>query len=79
MSVASFEGKFMYRVDYLVQESAGPNDTVTREMTDFYIADTPEDAIAALRESLAPVSAQVVAVAEAMAGENLKYKVPVLN
>lgn len=79
MSIASFEGKNVYRIDYTTTEPASRGDTVTKEAVAFFIAATPEEAIGGLREALEPSEPVVQNLTLAMEGENLRYKVPVLN
>ena len=79
MSIASFEGKGMYRIDYTTQEVVSRGDTVTKEVAAFFIAETPEDAISTLREALEPEIPTIQGLVLTLAGEDLKYRVAVLN
>jgi hypothetical protein len=78
VSIASFEGKGMYRIDYTAQEVVRDGE-ITKEAVAFFIAESPEEALSGLREALAPVVPTIMNLTLAMEGENLKYKALVTN
>jgi hypothetical protein len=52
---------------------------VIKEAVGFYVAESPQSAVDALEEDLAPEVPAVQNLTMVMAGEDLKYKQPVLN
>ena len=74
MSIASFEGKNVYRIDYITKEGLPFGDSVTKEVVAFFVAESPEEAIGGLREWLEPAVPTIMNLTLAMEGENLRYK-----
>jgi len=74
VSIASFEGKNVYRMDYVTKEHLPNGDDFTKEAVAFFVAESPEEAIGGLREWLEPVEPTIMNLTLAMEGENLRYK-----